>query len=432
MNSKVSFSAISWTKALELLSQNKVDNQFCKIATEIFDKIKDQNKKYVYLVKYKFGDKVVDQGVMPFENLYPDSDSLINSSSQLQIDLGYSRDPLGLVLKNHVEIYSKNNSSLDVTYNIPLNKIRKGEFFGLFGTLDFLSGYEKSHSHLKQSWYSAVAGNACFEILFPFNNKTTFQSTAKSRVASIFTEENSYTEENKMNFMKYYVNKADANWSTDIIYFPKHFFEENNHYLKSFLYDIGWLQSYNSRNLSFENKIISDVLFKTSATLNHNDLFVSHLFSHIWKASVGEAYVLKPMVKGNKPRILSQAFELFEEQVKDTLFAPVLLTYDTMDTSIEDWGLIHESSIPIFLNYKTKKLKLLSDDLIALSKKLNNIFVEQLPEISITTDGGKEIGRVAEQHKLKKLIGKRCSIDESRITFKKTHLSNFIIIKNKK
>lgn len=430
MNSKIIFSAIPWTQALNLLSENNVDNEFCKIATKAFDHIKDEKKKYVYLVKYKFGDKLIDQGMMPFHNLEPDNHSFIKSSSQMQLDLGYSKDPLGLVLNNHIEVYSENNSSPDTTYNIPLNIIKKGDFFGLFGTLDFLSNYDNFNPHLKQNWH-VVAGNASFDILFPFSNKSTFQATAKTKVASVFTEENSYTEENKMNFLKYYINEIDSSWTTDIIYFPKHFFEQPDNHLKSYLYDIGWMQSSNLRNLSFENKIISDVLFKTSATLNHNDLFVSHLFSHIWKASIGEAYVLKPMVEEKEPHILYKAFELFKDQVKDTLFTPILLIYDKLNTETNDWGLIHETSMPIFLNYKTKKLKLLSDDIIALSERLKNIFFEQLPNISITTDGGKEIGRVAEQHKLKKLIGEKCAVDENKITFKKTHLSNFIIIKNR-
>ncbi|MDR0427611.1 MAG: hypothetical protein LBH12_03290 [Dysgonamonadaceae bacterium] len=431
MNAKIMFSAIPWTHALELLSQNQVDNEFCQIATRVFDRITEEKKKYVYLVKYKFGDKLIDQGIMPFENLIPASGSFVSSCSQLQLDLNYSKDPLGLVLNNHIEVYSENNSSPDITYNIPLNIIEKGDFFGLFGTLDYLSGQDNFQAHLKQNWH-VVAGNASFEILFPFNNKTTFQATARTKVASVFTEENSYTEKNKMNFMKYYVNEVEPDWTTDIIYFPKHFFEGTNDHLKAYLYDIGWLQSSNLRNLSFENKIISDVLFKNSATLNHNDLFVSHLFSHIWKASLGEAYVLKPLETKKRKHILSGAFSLFEKQTEDTTFTPILLIYDKLDVNNKDWGLIHENSIPISLNYKTKKLKLLSDDIIALSQKLKNIFFEQMPDISITTDGGKDIGRVAEQHKLKKLIADRCSIDENQITFKKTHLSNFIIIRNQK
>lgn len=430
---------ISWDEANKMLPNSHPNEAFCELVTEICNSLKNDKKDYVYHIQLGFGDKFIDKGG---RYLFEDNGYSIENKAKditknkvdFKNDLKYSNDtvdPLGMVLKNHIEVYSENEllSINGSKYRVHLNSIKAGELFGLFGTLDFFNADTEIGN---QDWY-AMAGNSCFEILFPFSNSTDYDKINKDTNPNkdFLSMQIATSIDEKITFFKKYINICDKNWRTDIIYFPKHFIEANNSEFKIKLYEIGWAQSKASRNFLFENKALSDIIdnVDSKSALKNNKHLLNFLLDYIIKASKGNAYVLKPL-KDNK-HILSVALNKFKNDIstyleKSTNCTPVILHYDRITGS--DWGCIAIDSIPILLNYPKITLNNLESDLNEIKTKSTGL---SLPDFYTTADKGSGTNRYKGRNTLEKSIKDALSLSSGKINLTTKGLSNFIVINGK-
>lgn len=431
---------ISWDEAKGMLPESHPNKEFCKLVSEICTTLKKSKQDYVYHIQLGFGDKFIDKGgrCLFEDNGYSIEnkiDGITKDKIDFKKDLAYSAstvDPLGMVLTNHIEVYSENellkkSGSSIKKYRVHLNSIKAGELFGLFGTLDF---FNKDTVIGNQDWH-AMAGNCCFEILFPFCNDTDYGEITRNwdPKKNFLSTQIAINIDEKVAFIKNYIDICDTNWKTDIIYFPKHFFEANNSEFKIKLFEIGWTQSKASRNFLFENKTLSDVIDKVNSrsALKNNKHLLNFLLDYIIKASKGNAYVLKPLK--DEEHILSIALNKFKEDIssylnKDNKYTPVILHYDRIIGN-DDWGCLAIDSIPILLNYPQINLNSLESD-------LNNIKIQgtslPLPEFYTTADKGSGTDRYKGRKKLEDRIKVALSLERGKINLTTEGLSNFIVI----
>lgn len=430
---------ISWDDAKKMLPTSNPNKAFCDLVSKVCKTLKSDKKDYVYHIQLEFGDKFIDKGArylledngFTFENKIT---GVTKNKNDFKQDLKYSKqtvDPLGMVLKNHIEVYSE-NELLNIAgskYRVHLNSIKAGELFGLFGTLDSFNADTEIGN---QDWY-AMAGNSCFEILFPFSNSIDYDKINKDTNPNknFLSTQIATSIDEKITFFKNYINICDENWRTDIIYFPKHFIESNNSEFKIKLFEIGWAQSKASRNFLFENKVLSDIIdnVDSKSALKNNKHLLNFLLDYIIKASKGDAYVLKPL-KDNK-HILSVALNKFKEDISTYLgksgsYTPVILHYDRITN--KDWGCLAIDSIPILLNYPKITLNNLESDLNEIKTKSTGL---SLPDFYTTADKGSGANRYKGRNTLENSIKTALSLSSGKINLRTKGLSNFIVINDK-
>lgn len=434
---------IPWDDAMKMLPANNTSWKFCNLVSEICDELKRSNKHYVYHIQLGFGDKFIDKGgrYLLEDNGFSIENKVANvikSKEDFKRDLKYKRetvDPLGMVLTNHIEVYSENelldNKGLSINrYRVHLNTIKAGELFGLFGTLDFFN--EDAEISNQRDWY-AIAGNSCFEILFPFSNSTVYDEIIKDfNPRKNFLNTQIATDINeKIMFFKKYIDVCDKNWKTDIIYFPRHFFDVNNSDFRVKLYEIGWAQSKASRNFLFESKALSDVIdnVDSKSALKNNKHLLNFLLDYIIRASKGSAYVLRPLKDNN--HILSAALSEFKEDIdiylnKNGSYTPVILIYDRIAEM--EWGCLSTDSIPILLNYPKINLNYLESDFNEIKTKGKGLL---LPDIYTTADKGGGYDRYEGRNSLENSIRSALGLRSNRISLTIKGLSNFIVINDK-
>lgn len=460
---------LSWEDALERFPEENPNKELCDLITQICKQLKRSKQNYVYYTQFEFGEKLIDRGTISLDQFSVIYDSHFKkTTANLKEDLNYSEDPLGIVLKNHIEIYSENRSigskSADV-YTVPLNIIGQGGLFGVFGALDHLifcpeKKVKKNLNSKKVSrdWY-AIAGNICFKIAFPFENDTDSDFIDDGfRNKFLETQDKlQFIGEHKISFVRehiYSTEKTDQEnqheqqpWKVDIIYFPKHFFELEDQKLKkeleNCLLKVGWIQSSPLRYALFENKVISDMLYlPTTRNLKHNKHFLNILYDYINKAGMGKAYVLKPL---QSEHILNEALSNFKKKYstyfeKARHFEPLIFVYGIIENK-NDWGLLSIYHLPILLNYEIDSLNKLFGDLVSLNKKIQSGSKNQhkedyiLPEmIAYGNTGGKIFGKVKvekpEQLKIE-FLSPKLKIDVKKINLTSKEFSNLILIKSK-
>lgn len=431
---------ISWDEAKKMLPTSNLNKEFCDLVSNVCKTLKQDNKHYVYHIQLEFGDKFIEQGKrylfedngFAFENKIA---GVTKNKNDFKQDLKYLEqtvDPLGMVLKNHIEVYSE-NELLNIKgskYRVHLNTIKAGELFGLYGTLDSFNSDKEIGN---QDWY-AMAGNSCFEILFPFSNHTDYDIITKdtNRNKDFVNKQIAISIEEKIAFFKKYINICDNLWRTDIIYFPKHFIEANNSEFKIKLYEIGWAQSKASRNFLFENKALSDIIddVDSKSALKNNKHLLNFLLDYIIKASKGNAYVLKPLKDEN--HILSSALKEFKKDIsvylgKNNSCTPAILYYDTIIKK-NDWGCLAIDSIPILLNYPKITLNNLESDLNEIKTKSTGL---SLPDFYTTADKGSGTDRYNGRNTLENRIRTALSLNSGKINLTTKGLSNFIVINDK-
>lgn len=337
------------------------------------------NEQYVYFATFPFGTKLIENGVIPIDKFsFISNDNFPPKNIRdLNTDLDYSRDPLGLVLKNHIEVYSSNKRDGNI-YNVPINIIKEWDFFGLFGALDYLSNRNPTHPLTHEQQWSVVAGNVCFEILFPFDNSGV-NTYLYGSIYEHFIRNNqkpNFSEEDKILFVKKHLAATNSQWGVDVIYFHKKFINklrESPFVFKHILFDIGWTQSGYSRDALFENKIVSDKIEHLNTTFNcTNRIFLSALYYYILRAIRGDAYILYPATSDH---ILFEANNSFKQALnnagyisKKSAYHPIILTYEKFNS----WGILASAWLPILLEYKLVNASAIRDDLDFIKNRIHN------------------------------------------------------------
>jgi hypothetical protein len=113
-NIKISVKA--WSEAMSDAPTN---------CSEIFNAINEvvsnfpENEQYVYSAQFPFGAKLIENGSIPIDKFSFTSNPAFKpeNKNNLKDDLRYSNDPLGVISKNHIEVYAQNKSN-EIEYNI--------------------------------------------------------------------------------------------------------------------------------------------------------------------------------------------------------------------------------------------------------------------------------------------------------------------------
>lgn len=441
---------ISWDAASKKLPVDNPNEEFCNLVTSICAQLKTDKKDYVYHMQLEFGDKLIDKGKrFKYEGdeeipaaFKIDKNDYNKTISDFTNDLSYSSDPLGMVVKNHIEVFSENtskNKNIKHNYTVPLNVIREGGLFGVFGVLDYLACPQEV-IELSSDWY-VIAGNACFEILFPFSKSSYYSNIENDKIGKI--KGPSKLSQNKIELVKSYLYDEKQNdsekWTADIIYFPLHFVAAFDDKLKKLLFDQGWQQSYSLRNSQFENKLVADTItsIAESYIFKHNDIFLNFLLRYLYIASKGQQYVLKPIQ--DPKHVLSIFLSLMKKDdkiaaylKKPTHFEFILLHYDQLKEN--EFGVISIDSIPILLNYELKTPGKLKEEIEKIKTKLQEKKIP-IPEISFTSNTGVEKAtnsntkvRTQEKENLKTKLSALLKIEEKHINLTEDKLSHLIIL----
>ncbi len=375
---------LSWEDAQKKLPivrdlQNKA---LLEVITRISQFLKQDKKDYVYHLKLKFGDKIIDKGKTiinvnnqnDFDRHYQIiGNDFKKTKSDFFDDILYTDDPLGLVLSNYIEVYAVNKyvGSSEDKYTVLLNNIDAGGFFGLFGMLDYISGTLPNKEN--RVWY-ARAGTVSFSIAFPFHLDLYKELECESRFTHLSGKQNKpeiTPGDNKVEFIKRYLD----DWFVDIAYIPRHFFELIPDQLKNelctYLFKIGWNQSSYLRNTLLEDTTIYDQIV-SSENIKHDKGFIYHLYKYLYEAHHGQSIVLKPLL--DKHHVVWLALEEFKKKNSgyfncDKFIEPLPFFYDTLKDKSEI-GLVSIFQLPILKKYNIISLHQILTDLHLIHTKI--------------------------------------------------------------
>jgi len=429
---------LPWIEAEKLLSNNKtLNSDFLKIVSEICQYLKKDKNDYVYHMKLPFGEKIIDKGSIFIESCFVKENSFQKTKEDFFNDIQYSSDPLGIVLKNHLEVYTENKSN-NVKYTFPLNILRQGDIFGVFGVLDFLS--EIKSVSIDREWF-VRAGNVSFGVSFPFHNRNELQLLEHNNFDHL-SGRNEKTEQspgdNKVAFIRNFVD----DWYAEIAYFPKHFFDNIPESLmlkfQNQLYKIGWNQSAPLRNDLFEDTTVFDMLSSPYFKVRHEKTFLNILYHYIKNTAFGLTYIMRPLTEDH---IINIALKRFKEQ-NDNYFSsnksnePLPFIYSRLENE-NDWGLVSVYHLPIMYNYEVHSLNNLLKDIDDINKKIEgNLNISNHYKLQYLEGYGNTGGRSVVRSKKTDIIRKRLSeifrVDISRVNLNSKEFSNLLLIKKQK
>lgn len=448
---------LSWKTTRELLvkENNSLNIEFLNILTEISEILESESNDYVYYLKLGYGDVIIDKG-----KTFLNRSKLFNEKENIQIiggtygkakkdfenDVLYSDDPLGIVLTNQIEVFTDNRSlgsNNSGTYTVPLNIIRSGEMFGVFGLLDYISGINMNDS--TRDWY-ARAGIISYSIAFPFHNafETDLLSHGSkfSHLSGKEFKEEKTAGDNKVEFIKTYLD----DWNIEIAYIPKHYFNSDKvpAELKlkaiNILYKIGWEQSLSLRNSMFEDTTIINLISKQrKGRFKHEKNFLSILYQYLSNAYSGNALVMRPLV--DKKNVIVKAISHFEEENQayfnniNRCKKPLPFIFSRIKSD-NDWGLVSIYHLPIIYNYEIQSLNVLLNDigiinqLIEGSYKINNDY-KIVPLIGFGNTGNRSTRvKVNKRKPLYKLVAKSFQEKVNKVSLNSKEFSNLLLIKN--
>jgi hypothetical protein len=292
--------------------------------------LKHEKKDYIYSLQFKYGEKIIDNGQMVAlskdeQGNYINLDKLkfkynpatlckvfdSNIKNRFINDCGQDPDhPLALVIKNYIEISSLHephfflDSKKVSRWPFPLNIIRKGELFGVFGSINSIfDTYEKDN----YKW-NASSGKSCFLPLFPGINGGQSSAPYRNRFSQMFSDET----ESPQDGIIFTANEIlGSNNFSEIIIIPECYLKDGSDDVeelrrakakfREFLFRIAWEQSKISREISFEDK----ALMRYFAIEDPGLTF--HLIKHIINIAHGKAFILKPV--SNDDDILFEVFK---------------------------------------------------------------------------------------------------------------------------
>jgi len=437
---------ISWDKAMNILPhKDRLTNKnFLEIMTEVSNILKEDKNDYVYQMRLNFGDLIIDKGKMFIGDFMIKGDGYIKNSDDFRHDISYSEDPLGIVLTNHIEVYTENNNlgKSGGKYTLPLNILYPGDLFGVFGTLDMFSQIIEDSS--SRDWY-ARAGNVSFCIAFPFHNKNEMEFLEKGAgykyVSGMDVKSETIPGDIKIEFIKEFVD----DWHVDIAYIPNHYFSmiPENLRLKfeNALYDFGWKQSAPLRNALFEDTTIFDIISNPKKkNFTHDKNFLSIVYNYLYYAHKGDALVLKPLTDKH---IIRKALDRFKEVNYDYFgskdcIEPLPFIFGKIDKEKKDWGMVSVNHFPIIYNYWISSLNRFLKDIEEINISIDDSDLQDKEKYKFSHIEGfgntgnrkKGIKKVQKNYILRNMLADVFQVKPSKINLNSREFSNSVLIRN--
>lgn len=390
MENNINVKIESWRCIYKRLPINNNNKNFIKLLNKSFLSL-SEDKQYVYLANYKFGKKIINEGNAPKD--YFSLTNIINpfskDNSNLINDLDYSRDPLGIIIKNEAVIVSNSDKTR-------LGLLEEGQLLGVFGTLDYLN-FEKSDVVGKQDW-NVYSGDSSFHFIFSFllsaNDLVkkrflkSFFRTKNDTNKSLIKEDGKYVYDKRKSLIQKNISLIEElgieTSNTEIVYLPKHIFNQIqpntlqnqllNLNVRYFLYQKGWEQSKEIRDYLFEDGVINDEIKNIEDLYNKETLL--ELYALCYHISKGEKDVLMTLTNEDiKEKQYFRSFKALNEGHFDSNNPdyPLILKHKKLKSK-NDIGVISLNHLPFKNTTVFKDLKQTIDGINEIKKVLNHNF----------------------------------------------------------
>lgn len=214
-----SFQVLTWKEIKEEVKNVNPD------LAAIINSINPGSKYKLYSVNYPYGEMVFKKA----------SVNIPNAPIEVIENLNYKVIPLGIVLKNSLEIHAEEEGRI-----IPLTILNKGTLFGIWEIFDPVISY-----FVKLAWDVSSGARSIF-LLPPISNKNSFLKLKKEFNISVQPNRiKDHWEIFKQIAQSSYDNNA---WRSKALFFSKEWIkeiEEKNSWkeLKIYLYQQAWKQS---------------------------------------------------------------------------------------------------------------------------------------------------------------------------------------------
>lgn len=306
----------------------------------------DDNPPKVWKVTYNFGEALISNGRI---DIPPRHKRLL--WKELTYRGPTPEDPLGIVLKGHIEVYTHSNitfrdcalsnqffppKSNEDKPRIPLRLIKQGEMFGVFGTLNTIVG---SRTPVDVDWHVAT-GRACLVLLgHPLIVERTHKGNLPKWCKDFLSSRNEGVQSKDVKnriieiVQETITRKIPDLPKTELYLFPSVWIEEwikNNDKALLHLHNVGWKQASDTLYASFENrKIELEVQPVADKKLSSEAQMVIERFcSHLMQAADGNSPVLLFIHLSEEVSTIQQALNDLRSQnqlnIKSMAYFPVL------------------------------------------------------------------------------------------------------------
>jgi hypothetical protein len=369
---------------LQALTWQDVREEVKAVNLELFNSIEaisPDDSFVLYKVKYRFGDLIINRGVMQIpsdtsEHLIPFHEAKLSTKDRE--NLSYSPIPAHLILKNSCEIFVTNNERI-----IPMHFAKAGSVVGLFETLDYITNTQSA-----PLWDVAAGARSIFMLPHITEKQGISRLMKTYRLPHNIQLKNLSDQWGMFKRILEKENTSDP-WSCEILFFSKKWFELED--------DLGWSAFYR-------------YIFKQGWQR------IQYTFNQIERAFVWQAIIEVVEKRNLKPRhyIADTVKHLFAIATnRYPGFIPIDFEHDAapikllQDIFIDVYGL--KNYYPTFMGVRTLdqmdkqpvyyslNLPTLVEGIPPLEKKANRIMVD-LREIKLLIDTFKERSSYLEQH----------------------------------
>jgi len=278
-------------------------------AAEFASCFPDDDLPKVWKITCNFGEAIISNGRIEIPRQH----------NHLYKELTYRgdapEDPLGIVLKGHIEVYTHSNITFrkcalsnqffppiakEDKPRIPLRLIKHGEMFGVYGTLNTMVG---SRTPANLDWHVAT-GRACMILLgHPLIVEATYEGGIPKWCKDFLASRNETVKskdqkERIISIVRDTISKKMSDLpKTELYLFPRVWIEnwiKQNQKALLHLHNVGWKQASDTLYASFENrKLELQVQTAVDAKLSTEAQMVIERFcSHLMQAVDGNSPVL--------------------------------------------------------------------------------------------------------------------------------------------
>lgn len=410
---KKQISVLSWTDALKQFPHLDNNTDFCAIITQICSNLNTIQKDYVYHAQFEFGEKLIDKGCFPIDEFKLENNNFRLTQKDFEEDFEYSKDPLGIVCDGFIEVYIENECDMN-TYKVPLNVIKNGELFGLFGTLDKFAGIDNDIKN--RDWFVTAGNISSLIVASPFHINS-LNDVLDFNVKDFFKKDKIEIDK----WIKFINHYKEDSWSVDIIYFPKRIIDLLKVEYSGILYKEGWKQSYSLRNVLLSDPAVTNKIEKITTKLNHEKIFLNSLYNYLLKVINNEAGIFVPLQDLN--HYFFKALNNFKTNTEFNTDDIGCLPFNFDLLKDNNFGILPIHLLPVSNAYKIQSLNLLLNDLTKIDESLS------VPEFQIMSHirGFGNTGNVSGKEKNtgdKKRKSKVKWLVEERLIFKENFLKD--------
>jgi hypothetical protein len=348
---------VKWATVCKQVS----NSGFVECVDQVSELLGDQQKDYVYVMNFEYGEKVIEDGQMraliktnstTYKNKFDYEFSIKYDCSfsketdqweQFSKDCERNTDhPLSYVQEGCIEIYSTNCSGdTEIgNYEFPLNILQTGDLFGVWGSLNIIT---ENFKKKQENWFG-VAGRRCIIPTFPTYTTRNIDSKYADVAEELFEKRKASEVVEKT------IREIKPAWRTQIIVFPEHFFclnkndssvlQDKKRLFQLHLFKKGWQQSKKVRDVLWETRDIEYEFRKhgkESDKQNHN-YYNYQYFSHLVDVIEGDDYLLKLVDKNDG--LLWECYQNLDRGNSKLInyTHPYLFIYSKFDNC--SWGIV--------------------------------------------------------------------------------------------